>query len=107
MYVNNADGTHDNYAYNITGQTYTTQHQHIDAAGKIDSVTRTHADGSLDYTQVIQSDGTKMTGLYDSAGSQTQEIIQSPSGAKEVYKFVVAGSPGAVQHEIVRCSRAI
>jgi hypothetical protein len=99
MYVNNADGTQDNYAYNIEGQTYTTQHQHIDAAGKIDSVTRTHADGSLDYTQVIQSDGTRITGLYDSAGSQTEEIIQSSSGAKEVYKFVVAGSPGAVQHE--------
>jgi hypothetical protein len=99
MYVNNADGTHDNYAYNITGQTYTTQHQHIDAAGKIDTVTRTHADGSLDYTQVIQSDGTKITGLYDSAGSKTQEIVLSPSGAKEVYKFVVAESPGAVQHE--------
>ena len=99
MYVNNADGTQDNYAYNIAGQTYTTQHQHIDAAGKIDAVTRTHADGSLDYTQVIQSDGTRTTGLYDSAGSQTQEIIQSPSGAKEVTKFVVAGSPGAVQHE--------
>jgi antitoxin component YwqK of YwqJK toxin-antitoxin module len=99
MYVNNADGTHDNYAYNIAGQTYTTQHQHIDAAGKIDAVTRTHADGTLDYTQAIQSDGTRITGLYDSAGSQTQEIIQSPSGAKEVYKFTVAGSPGAVQHE--------
>jgi hypothetical protein len=99
MYVNNADGTRDNYAYNIEGQTYTTQHQHIDATGKIDAVTRTHADGSLDYTQVIQSDGTKTTGLYDSAGSQTQEIIQSPSGAREVTKFVVAGSPGAVQHE--------
>jgi trimeric autotransporter adhesin len=99
MYVNHADGTHDNFAYNITGQTYTTQHQHIDAAGKIDAVTRTHADGSLDYTQVIQSDGTKTTGLYDSAGSKTQEIIQNSSGAKEVYKFVVAGSPGGVQHE--------
>jgi hypothetical protein len=99
MYVNNADGTRDNYAYNIADQTYTTQHQHIDATGKIDAVTRTHADGSLDYTQVIQSDGTKITGLYDSAGSKTQEIIQSSSGAKEVYKFVVAGSPGAVQHE--------
>jgi hypothetical protein len=99
MYVKNADGTQDNYAYNIEGQTYTTQHQHMDAAGKIDAVTRTHADGSLDYTMVIQSDGTRITGLYDSAGTQTQEVIQSPSGAREVYQFVVAGSPGAVQHE--------
>jgi hypothetical protein len=99
MYVKNADGTQDNYAYNIADQTYTTQHQHIDATGKIDAVTRTHADGSLDYTQVIQSDGSRITGLYDSAGNKTQEIFQSSSGAKEVYKFVVAGSPGAVQHE--------
>ena len=99
MYVNNADGTHDTYAYNIQGQSYTTEHQHADASGKITSVTRTHADGSLDYTQVIQSDGTKITDNYDSVGTKTQETISYPSGAKDVYKYAIAGAPGAVQHE--------
>ena len=76
MYVSNADGSDDNYYYNITGQTYTTQIQHIDAAGKITSDTRLHADGSLDYKQVINSDGSKVTDLYDSAGSKTQRNHQ-------------------------------
>ena len=34
-----------------------TQIQHLDVAGKIIAVTRNHADGSLDYTQLINSDG--------------------------------------------------
>lgn len=100
MYVNNADGTHDTTAYNIQGQSYTTEFQHADASGKITAVTRTHADGSLDYTQVIQNDGTKVTDNYDSVGTKTQEIISHPSGSKDVYKYAVAGSPGAVQHEV-------
>ncbi len=50
LYVNNADGSHDTYAYNITGQTYTTEHQHADAAGQITAITRTHADGSARTT---------------------------------------------------------
>ncbi|WP_315833636.1 RHS repeat protein [Bradyrhizobium prioriisuperbiae] len=100
MYVDNADGTHDTYAYNIQGQSYTTEHQHADASGKITAVTRAHADGSLDYSQVIQTDGTKITDNYDSAGTKTQEIVSHPSGATDVYKYAIAGSPGAIQHEV-------
>ncbi|MBR1234844.1 RHS repeat protein [Bradyrhizobium sp. AUGA SZCCT0182] len=99
MYVSNADGSDDNYYYNITGQTYTTQIQHVDAAGKITSDTRLHADGSLDYKQVINSDGSKVTDLYDSTGSKTQEIVNNADGTKDVYKYVVSGNPGATQHE--------
>jgi hypothetical protein len=99
MYVTNADGTHDNYFYNITGQTYTTEIQHLDATGKITSDTRLHADGSLDYKQVINSDGSKVTDLYDSTGSKTQELINNADGTKDVYKYVVTDNPGATQHE--------
>ena len=99
VYVSNADGSDDNTYYNITGQTYTTQIQHVDAAGKITSDTRLHADGSLDYKQVINSDGSKVTDLYDSAGSRTQEIINDADGTKDVYKYVVADNPGATLHE--------
>lgn len=49
-YIKNADGTSDNWNYNITGQSYTTQHQHLDASGKMVELTRTQADGTLDYT---------------------------------------------------------
>jgi hypothetical protein len=98
-FITNADDSQDNYSYNITGHSYTTQHQHLDTTGKVVAVTRTHADGSLDYTQVINGDGSKVTNLYDSVGNKTQEIVNNASGSSDVYKYVVAGSPGAVEHE--------
>jgi len=99
MYVNNADGTHDNYFYNITGQTYTTEIQHVDASGKIVADTRLHSDGTLDLKQVINTDGSKVTELYDSAGSMTQKIFNNANGTADVFKFVVAGQPGATEHD--------
>ncbi|KIF66130.1 hypothetical protein HY68_37375 [Streptomyces sp. AcH 505] len=99
MYITNTDGSHDTYSYNIKGQTYTTEFQHADASGKITELMRTHADGSLDYTQVIGSDGTKVTDIYDSSGTKTLETVNHASGSTDVYKYVVPGSPGAIQHE--------
>ena len=99
MYVNNADGTHDNYFYNITGQTYTTEIQHVDATGKIVADTRLHSDGTFDLKQVINTDGSKVTELYDSAGSMTQKIFNNADGTSDVFKFVVSGQPGATEHD--------
>jgi len=98
-YVTNADHTQDNYVFNVTGQSYTTQHQHLDATGKVTAVERTHADGTFDFTQVINTDGSKVTDLYDSTGNKTQETINNASGTTDVFKFVVSGSPGAVEHD--------
>ena len=99
LYATNADSSHDNYFYNVSGQTYTNEHDHLDASSHVQSVTRTHADGSLDYSQVINSDGSKVTDLYDSTGSKTQEILNNADGTSDVFKFVVSGSPGAVEHD--------
>ena len=33
-YILNADHTRDNWSYNVAGQSYTTQHQQVDAAGR-------------------------------------------------------------------------
>jgi hypothetical protein len=99
MYVTNADGTHDNTFYNISGQTYTTEIQHLDTTGKITADTRLHADGTLDLKQVLNSDGSKVTQLYDSTGSLTQKIENNANGTSDVYKYVVTGQPGAVEHD--------
>jgi trimeric autotransporter adhesin len=92
MYVTHADDTHDNYYYNITGQTYTSEIQHFDATGKLTSDTRLHADGSLDYKQVINSDGSKVTDLYDSTGARTQESVNNANGTSDIYKYSAAGT---------------
>jgi hypothetical protein len=106
-YANNADGTHDYSFYNIAGKTYVSEVEHLDATGKITSDTRMHADGSLDYTQVINSDGSKITNLYDSVGSKTQEIVNNANGSSDIYKYVVAGLPGAVEHDSYAASGAL
>src|SRR3954463_3900449 len=72
-YVLNADRTQDNSSFNITGQTFTTQVQHLDASGKVTSVTRTHADGSLDSTQLVNADGSSTITLYSASGVKLVE----------------------------------
>jgi len=98
-YIVNPDHTQDNWSYNVTGQSYTTQDQHLDTTGKIVGVTRMHADGSLDFTQVIASDGTNTSNNYNASGKETVSTVVHPNGATDIYKFQVAGSPGATEHD--------
>lgn len=106
-YIKNADGTSDNWNYNITGQSYTTQHQHLDAAGNIEAITRTHADGTLDYTQVINDDGSKLTDIYNTSGTKTQEIANNADGSKDVFLFNFNGQTGTTQHENYNAANAL
>jgi hypothetical protein len=106
-YIRNADHTSDNWSYNISGQSYTTQHQHLDASGNIISMTRTHADGSLDFTQVINGDGSKLTDTYDGSGTKTQEIANNVDGSKDVLLFNFNGQQGLIQHEHYSAANAL
>ncbi|AWO89404.1 MULTISPECIES: RHS repeat protein [Bradyrhizobium] len=107
VYANNTDGSHDNTIYNITGKSYVTEQQHIDAAGKMTSLIRSHADGTLDYTQVIKSDGSKVTDVYDSTGVKTTETLNNADGTTDVFKFKVSGLPGAVEHDSYNTSGSL
>jgi hypothetical protein len=98
-YVTNADGTHDNSFFNVTGKSYVTEYQHTDAAGTVLSDTRLHADGTFDFKQVTNSDGSKVTDNYDSAGTKTQETIKYADGSSDVFIFSVSGKPGAIEHD--------
>lgn len=106
-YIKNADGTSDNWNYNVTGQSYTTQHQHLDASGKLVELTRTHADGTLDYTQVIHDDGSKLTDIYNSTGVKTQEVANNADGTKDVFLFNFNGQTGTTQHENYNSASAL
>ena len=85
--INKASGLTDYYYYNISGQTYTTQHQQVDSAGKITLIERWHADGTLDYTKTIASDGTTDTVTYNSAGKKITDVIVAPDGTKTTDTF--------------------
>ncbi|OKO86806.1 hypothetical protein [Bradyrhizobium sp. AS23.2] len=106
-YVTNADGSHDNATYNITGKSYVTEQQHLDASGKVTSVVRSHADGTLDYTQVLKSDGSKVTDVYDSTGVKTTETVNNADGSSDIFKFKVSGLPGAVEHDSYNASGSL
>lgn len=106
-YITNADGTSDNWSFNITGQSYTTQHQHLNAAGKIVELTRSHADGTLDYTQVTHDDGSKLTDTYNASGTKTQEVANNTDGSKDVFLFNFNGQTGTTQHENYNAANAL
>lgn len=106
-YIKNADGTQDNWNYNVKGQSYTTQHQHLDASGNIVEITRTHADGTLDFTQVMNDDGSKLTDIYNSAGIKTQEIASHADGSRDVFLFNFNGQAGITQHENYNTAKAL
>ncbi|MBR0781759.1 hypothetical protein [Bradyrhizobium iriomotense] len=73
--VLHTDGSTEVYAYNITGQSYTTTHQVTDASGKVTLIERFHADGSYEYKAAYNSDGSKVYDYYTSTGAQSSEVV--------------------------------
>lgn len=98
VFVTNADQSHDNYSYGITGQTYTSQLQHIDVSGNVTGVWRYHSNGSLDYTQSTASDGSVTSTQYNAAGVKIAQSITHPGGAKEFTSYNITGQSYATEH---------
>jgi len=99
LYVTNADGSHDSTFYNITGKSYVTEAQHSTASGAVTQVVRTHADGSLDYKQVINSDGSKITDVYDSTGHKLSEVKNNADGSTVTDLY---NTSGALTQEVTK-----
>ncbi|MEH2491811.1 beta strand repeat-containing protein [Bradyrhizobium sp. AZCC 2230] len=91
-YETHADGTHTNTAYNVTGKAYTTEIQQSKADGTITSITDLHADGTLQYTKVVNSDGSITTDLYDSTGHKTTEVQNYTDGSTLSSAYDTTGS---------------
>ena len=88
----NADGTLDNWSFNITGQTYAMVHQKNDAAGNITLIERLHTDGTYDYREVRSADGTREYLYYNTAGKLLNDVTVDPDGTNTTLKYdVVTG----------------
>jgi hypothetical protein len=99
-YVKNADGSQDNFSYNITGKSFTTQVQHLDKTGKVTSVTRSHADGSLDSTQVYNSDGSSVITTYSATGVKLVETSYHADKSKDVWTYNIKGQNYTTEHDV-------
>jgi trimeric autotransporter adhesin len=91
LYVTNANGSHTNSFYDITGQAYATQILQTAAAGQTTSVTDLHANGSLEYTKVLNADGSTITDLYNSAGQKTTEVDNYTNGSSLTTSYNTSG----------------
>jgi hypothetical protein len=107
MFVTNADQTHDNYLYGITGQTYVSQVQHVNAAGVVTSVERYHANGSLDYSQTTSTDGTITSIQYNSSGVISSESVLHTNGLKDIYAFNIQGQSYTTEHSEFNASGSL
>jgi len=78
------DGSSDVYAYQITGQSYTSTHQASDAGGNVTLVERFHSDGSYDYLEKHNSDGSKEISNYASTGAVLNHTLINANGSRAV-----------------------
>lgn len=77
-----ADGSSVASAFNISGQSYTTQVQVFDKNGNIVSLTRSHADGSLDYAETVNTNGSKTYSYFDATGHKLNAITVLTNGER-------------------------
>ncbi|WP_256807957.1 MULTISPECIES: hypothetical protein [unclassified Bradyrhizobium] len=78
------DGSSDAYVYQITGQSYTSTHQANDDGGNLTLVERFHSDGSYDYLEKHNSDGSKEISNYSSTGAILNHTLIEAGGARAV-----------------------
>ncbi|TQX85324.1 MULTISPECIES: hypothetical protein [unclassified Rhizobium] len=98
MWVLHADGSRDTYSYNVTGQSFATQRQSVDAHGNFTSIERDHADGTLDYTKSFATDGTTVATSYNATGHAVNTTTVHADKTKEVTVNLQDGT-GDVRHE--------
>jgi YD repeat-containing protein len=85
--VTNADKSGEQYHYGITGQAYTSDHYTLSAGGAVQTLSRYHADGTLDFYQQNYTDGSKLLAYYDAAGNKTLEATTAANGAKSFHAY--------------------
>ncbi|MGU3389467.1 beta strand repeat-containing protein [Sphingomonas sp. M1A8_2b] len=91
-FVERTDGTAENTIYNVTGHSYVTQTQLVDAKGAVVSVSRRHADGTLDYTETRDPDGTRTLTYYDAKGRMTKAATFGASNTETIEYDAATGT---------------
>jgi YD repeat-containing protein len=87
----NADKSGDVWHYGITGKSFTSDHYVYSAGNVLASVTRLHADGSRDYYEQRNADGSIQQDYYSAAGVITQEVRTGANGAIASTTYDTAG----------------
>ncbi|MGL4313398.1 MAG: hypothetical protein ACRCSO_05365, partial [Sphingomonas sp.] len=87
QYVQRADGSGDNYVWGVQGQSYTSQHQAVDRNGKVTLVERSHADGSRDYTEIDNPDGSRQVAYFDATGRKTSDVTVGTDGTWTTIRY--------------------
>jgi hypothetical protein len=82
----------------ITGQSYVSDHVVINAAGTMTSLTRYHADGTREYNQTLDTDGSKSYNKYDATGHLTQSSIVHTDGSLDLYDYEITGESYVRDH---------
>ncbi len=99
-FVAHPDKTQENTSYSVTGQSYVSEVQKVDASGRVFEVTRSHADGSLDYHWLLQAGGTAVTTSHDAAGRMLRSVTIEPDGQSFTNLFVA--ETGALDKQIAQ-----
>jgi hypothetical protein len=98
------DGSTDGYDYAITGQTYTSDHYVVNAAGKYVAVTRYHSDGTLDSSQTLNNDGSTTYTKYDATGHLTQTMLVKADGSKDIHDYGIKGQTYTSDHIVINAT---
>lgn len=86
-YIKRADSSSESYVSGITGQSYAAIRQATNANGVVTLIERYHADGSLDYRQVTNADGSKLTINCDAQGGKLTETSVGTDGTVKTGYF--------------------
>lgn len=90
--VYNADGTRDIYTTGIAGESYASEHDVINASGNTSLIDRFFADGTLAFTQELNTDGSVVQAQYDAGGHLTQFAIDYSNGTFDQLTFDTSGN---------------
>jgi hypothetical protein len=87
QFEKNIDGTQKSSAFDITGKSYTIETQLADANGKVIELVRQHADGSMDYQEKQNADGSKHFAFYTAKGSLTADVSVAANGDRTTLTY--------------------
>lgn len=107
-----ANGSYDTYDYNLTGKTYTTQHQTFNASGKIINLERDGDNGfhqswkfdpgtgkTIAFTQ-IDTNGTEKYTTYTSTGATKTLNVVHTDGHTEAFDYGITGQAYTTRHQV-------
>ncbi|OLP57519.1 hypothetical protein BJF92_24230 [Rhizobium rhizosphaerae] len=87
QYEKYIDGSQKNSLYGLTGKTYVTEVQTVDAKGNLIDIQRSHADGSPDYREITKADGTKEYLFYDAKGALLNDVTVGTDGGRTTLAY--------------------